>query len=44
MTPDVPLADHVATLTTDCDRHAEWWGRVFGATVTFQMEKLRDAL
>ena len=34
--------NHVATLTTDCDRHAEWWGKVFGATVTFQMEKRDD--
>ena len=34
--------NHVATLTTDCDRHAEWWGEVFGATVTFRMEKEGD--
>ena len=25
--------NHVATLSTDLDRHAEWWGRVFGAVV-----------
>ena len=31
--------NHVATLTIDLDRHAEWWGRVFGATVTFKMDK-----
>jgi catechol 2,3-dioxygenase-like lactoylglutathione lyase family enzyme len=31
--------NHVATLTTDLDRHAEWWGRVFGAVVTFKMDK-----
>jgi catechol 2,3-dioxygenase-like lactoylglutathione lyase family enzyme len=30
--------NHVATLTTDLDRFAEWYGRVFGATITFQME------
>ena len=30
--------NHVATLTTDLDRHAEWWGKVFGATVTFKMD------
>ena len=34
--------NHVATLTTDLDRHVEWWGRVFGATVTFSMEKEGD--
>lgn len=34
--------NHVATLSTDLDRHAEWWGKVFGATVTFQMEKQDD--
>jgi catechol 2,3-dioxygenase-like lactoylglutathione lyase family enzyme len=34
--------NHVATLTTDCDRHAEWWGKVFGATITFQMERQGD--
>ena len=31
--------NHVATLTTDLDRHAEWWGRVFDAVVTFKMDK-----
>ena len=30
--------NHVATLTTDCDRHAEFYGRAFGAEVTFRME------
>jgi catechol 2,3-dioxygenase-like lactoylglutathione lyase family enzyme len=34
--------NHVATLTTDLDRHAEWWGRVFGATVTFKMDAAPD--
>jgi catechol 2,3-dioxygenase-like lactoylglutathione lyase family enzyme len=30
--------NHVATLTTDLDRFAEWYGRVFGAEVTFSMD------
>ena len=30
--------NHVATLTTDLDRFAEWYGRVFGAEVVFRME------
>jgi len=34
--------DHVATLTTDLDRFAEWYGRVFGAVVTFSMEAEGD--
>jgi catechol 2,3-dioxygenase-like lactoylglutathione lyase family enzyme len=34
--------NHVATLTTDLDRHAEWWGKVFGATVTFEMDAAPD--
>ena len=34
--------DHVATLTTDLDRFAEWYGRVFGAAVTFSMEAEGD--
>jgi catechol 2,3-dioxygenase-like lactoylglutathione lyase family enzyme len=34
--------NHVATLSTDLDRHAEWWGKVFGATVTFRMDKRDD--
>ena len=34
--------NHVATLSTDLDRHAEWWGRVFGAVVTFTMDKQAD--
>jgi catechol 2,3-dioxygenase-like lactoylglutathione lyase family enzyme len=36
--------NHVATLTTDLERHAEWWGRVFGATVTFKMDAAPDHL
>jgi catechol 2,3-dioxygenase-like lactoylglutathione lyase family enzyme len=34
--------NHVATLSTDLDRHAEWWGRVFDAVVTFKMDKQAD--
>jgi catechol 2,3-dioxygenase-like lactoylglutathione lyase family enzyme len=34
--------NHVATLTTDIERHAEFYGRVFGAEVTFRMEKTDD--
>jgi catechol 2,3-dioxygenase-like lactoylglutathione lyase family enzyme len=34
--------NHVATLTTDLDRFADWYGKVFGATVTFQMEREGD--
>ncbi|MCU1457393.1 MAG: Glyoxalase/bleomycin resistance protein/dioxygenase [Actinomycetia bacterium] len=34
--------NHVATLTTDCERHAEFYGRVFGAKVTFRMEQTGD--
>ena len=34
--------NHVATLTTDCDRHAEFYRRAFGAEVTFTMEAEGD--
>ena len=34
--------NHVATLTTDCDRHAAFYGDVFGAEVTFRMEATDD--
>ena len=34
--------NHVATLTTDLDRFAEWYGTVFGATVTLVIEKRDD--
>ncbi len=34
--------DHVATLTTDCDRHADFYARAFGAAVTFRMEAAGD--
>lgn len=34
--------NHVATLSTDLDRHAEWYGRVFGAEVTFTMDATPD--
>ena len=34
--------NHVATLTTDLDRFAEWYGRVFGAEVTFTMDAEGD--
>lgn len=30
--------NHIATLSTDLDRHADWYGRVFGAEVTFTMD------
>jgi catechol 2,3-dioxygenase-like lactoylglutathione lyase family enzyme len=30
--------DHVATLTPDLDRFADWYGTVFGAEVTFRMD------
>jgi catechol 2,3-dioxygenase-like lactoylglutathione lyase family enzyme len=34
--------NHVATLTTDLERHADFYGRVFGAEVTFRMEAADD--
>jgi catechol 2,3-dioxygenase-like lactoylglutathione lyase family enzyme len=34
--------NHVATLTTDCDRHADFYQRVFDAEVTFQMDATDD--
>ena len=34
--------NHIATLTTDCDRHAAFYGDVFGAEVTFRMEATDD--
>jgi catechol 2,3-dioxygenase-like lactoylglutathione lyase family enzyme len=34
--------NHVATLTTDLDRHADFYHRVFGAEVTFRMEAKPD--
>ena len=34
--------NHVATLTTDLDRFAAWYGDVFGAEVTFAMEDKGD--
>jgi catechol 2,3-dioxygenase-like lactoylglutathione lyase family enzyme len=30
--------NHIATLTTDIERHADFYKRVFGAEVTFQMD------
>lgn len=30
--------NHIATLTTDLDRHAAWYKQVFGAEVTFTMD------
>ena len=30
--------NHVATLTTDLERHADFYGKVFGAVVTFRMD------
>lgn len=34
--------NHVATLTTDLDRFAAWYGEVFDAEVTFTMEAEGD--
>jgi len=34
--------NHVATLTTDLDRFAEWYGKVFGAQVTTVIDKRDD--
>ena len=34
--------NHVATLTTDLDRHADFYQRVFGAEVTFRMDATPD--
>jgi catechol 2,3-dioxygenase-like lactoylglutathione lyase family enzyme len=34
--------DHVATLTTDLDRFADWYGQVFGAEVTSRMDAEGD--
>ena len=34
--------NHVATLTTDLDRYADFYERVFGAEVTFRMEATPD--
>jgi catechol 2,3-dioxygenase-like lactoylglutathione lyase family enzyme len=34
--------NHVATLTTDLDRFAAWYGRVFDAEVTLVIEKRDD--
>jgi catechol 2,3-dioxygenase-like lactoylglutathione lyase family enzyme len=34
--------NHVATLTTDLDRLADFYGKVFDAKVTFQMEATSD--
>ncbi len=30
--------NHVATLTTDLERHAQFYGQAFGAEVTFRMD------
>jgi catechol 2,3-dioxygenase-like lactoylglutathione lyase family enzyme len=41
----VPLTtgfNHVATLTPDLDRFADWYGRVFDAVVTFRMDAAPD--
>lgn len=34
--------NHVATLTTDLERHAAFYERVFGAEVTFRMDAAAD--
>ena len=41
-TPITAGFNHVATLTTDLDRFAAWYGEVFGAQVTFTMEAEDD--
>ncbi len=34
--------NHVATLTTDCDRHAAFYEQAFGAQIVFRMEATPD--
>jgi catechol 2,3-dioxygenase-like lactoylglutathione lyase family enzyme len=34
--------NHIATLTTDLDRHADFYRRVFGAEITFRMDATPD--
>lgn len=34
--------NHIATLTPDLERHARFYGEVFGATVTFRMDAAPD--
>lgn len=34
--------NHVATLTTDLDRFADWYGKVFGAVVIYEMDERAD--
>ncbi len=34
--------NHIATLTTDIERHAAFYGDVFGAEVTFRMDATED--
>ena len=34
--------NHVATLTTDLDRYADWYGKVFDAVVTLRIERNPD--
>jgi catechol 2,3-dioxygenase-like lactoylglutathione lyase family enzyme len=34
--------NHVATLTTDIERHADFYQRAFGAQVTFRMDATPD--
>ena len=34
--------NHVATLTTDLDRHAAFYEQAFGAEVTFRMDATDD--
>ena len=34
--------NHIATLTTDLDRFKDWYGQVFDAVVTFEMQKKDD--
>jgi catechol 2,3-dioxygenase-like lactoylglutathione lyase family enzyme len=40
--PIISGFNHVATLTTDLERHADFYDRVFGAEVTFRMDATPD--
>ncbi len=41
-TPITRGFNHVATLTTDCDRHAAFYAEAFGAVVSYRMEARDD--
>jgi len=34
--------NHIATLTTDIERHADFYAKAFGAEITFQMDATDD--